>query len=253
MSSFLSIGKLSKTFAHRGTTQKVLDEITLNVQQGEFLAIIGPSGCGKTTLLECIAGLIDPDHGEIRLNERDICNTTGHAAYMTQSDVLLPWRMVLENVSIPLEIQGVERSQALQKAHVLIEEFGLHEFSQHFPWQISGGMQQRVVLARTYLTGKGLLLLDEPFSKLDAITRRQMHEWFLHIWERERKTVVFVTHDIDEAVTLADRVIVLSRRPARIIQDTRIPIERPRTAEVLLSPAFNECKREVMKNLMNGE
>jgi NitT/TauT family transport system ATP-binding protein len=196
-----------------------LREVSLSVAPGEVLALVGPSGCGKSTLLELIAGLQEPDGGTVGADA---------AAYMPQRDLLLPWRSALANAALALECAGMRKAQAQQQAQPLFERFGLAGFEQARPGELSGGMRQRVGLARTFLSGRPLVLLDEPFASLDQITRGAMQEWLAGALREEPRTVVLVTHDVQEAIYLADRVAIMSPRPGRIVAEIEVPLGRPR-------------------------
>lgn len=222
----LTIRKVAKTFS--ATNLEVLKDVSLFVRAGEFVSIIGPSGCGKSTILDCIAGLTSPDNGEIILDNKSILHKSGEAAYMMQDDNLFPWRTILDNVIVPLEIAGVEKSLGREQAQKMLHIFGLEKFMSYYPFMLSGGMRQRASLLRTYLCKKDVLLLDEPFARLDALTRRQMQEWFLSIWQQDKRSVLFVTHDIDEAILLSDRIYVMSKRPGTIIAEIPVKLKRPR-------------------------
>lgn len=246
----LAVRSLSHTF-HNGTLPPVpaLQNISFTVVQGEIVSIVGPSGCGKTTLLECVAGLLTPDEGEVLLDGRPVTGACGHAAYMTQADVLLPWRNTRDNTALPLEIAGVKKTAARNEGMRLLQHFYLDPFAAHPPAALSGGMRQRVSLLRAYAAQKNILLLDEPFAKLDALTRHEIQCWFAASWEERKPAVVFVTHDVEEALLLADRVIVLSPRPARIINEVPVPLLRPRTRMLIDAPAFTALKQEIHINL----
>jgi ABC-type nitrate/sulfonate/bicarbonate transport system ATPase subunit len=196
-----------------------LEHLTLSVREGEIVALVGPSGCGKSTLLELLAGLQRPDAGAV---------TAEPGAYMPQRDLLLPWRSALSNAALALECSGVRKADARRRAQPLFERFGLGGFEDARPAALSGGMRQRVALARTFLSGRPLLLLDEPFASLDQITRASLQEWLAEALSAEPRTVVLVTHDVQEALYLADRVAVLSPRPGRIVDEIAVPIARPR-------------------------
>jgi ABC-type nitrate/sulfonate/bicarbonate transport system ATPase subunit len=196
-----------------------LDHLTLSVREGEIVALVGPSGCGKSTLLELLAGLQEPDEGTV---------TAAPGAYMPQRDLLLPWRGALANAALALECAGVGKADARGQALPLFERFGLGGFEDARPYELSGGMRQRVALARTFLSGRPLLLLDEPFASLDQITRGSLQEWLAGALREEPRTVVLVTHDVQEALYLADRVAVMSPRPGRIVDEIEVPIKRPR-------------------------
>jgi NitT/TauT family transport system ATP-binding protein len=211
---------VSRSFCERsGRTVQALAEVSLCARHDEVLAVVGPSGCGKTTLLELICGLQSPDAGSVQ---------AAPAALMPQRDMLLPWRSALDNAALPLQIAGLSRKQARARALPLFSELGLAGFEDAHPGALSGGMRQRVAFLRTLLSGKRLLCLDEPFGALDAITRMQMQSWLAQTLEREPHTVVLVTHDVEEAVLLGDRVAVMSPRPGRVVAELKIDLSRPR-------------------------
>lgn len=224
----LQLIQITKSFVRDGLPLLVLDKIDLEVQHGELVAIIGPSGCGKTTLLHIIAGLVHPDSGTISLNGIPVSDCRQHVAYMQQKDLLLPWRTALKNVLLGPEIVGENLEHAEQRARRLFEEFGLAGFETVYPAQLSAGMRQRVALIRTLLAQREILLLDEPFGALDALTRSELHGWLLKVWEKFPQTTLFVTHDVEEALKLADRVYILSERPARVKAVFPISLDRPR-------------------------
>jgi ABC-type nitrate/sulfonate/bicarbonate transport system ATPase subunit len=211
--------------------------IDLALRAHEVTAVVGPSGCGKSTLLELVAGLQEPDEGEIRREP---------SAYMPQRDLLLPWRDALGNAALALECQGVPRAEARQRAVPLFERFGLTEFEHARPAALSGGMRQRVAFLRTLLQGRPVLLLDEPFGALDAITRADLREWLAAALAEEPRTVVLVTHDVEEAVFLADRIVVLSPRPGRVVADFEVGLPRPRS---ITDPAFTNVKARALEAL----
>lgn len=217
----LTIQKISKTFS--AANLEVLKDVSLFVRTGEFVSILGPSGCGKSTLLDCIAGLASTDNGDIILDNKSILHKNGKVAYMMQDDNLFPWRTILDNVIVPLEIAGVKKREARRQTQKILNIFGLEKFASFYPFMLSGGMRQRASLLRTYLCQKDVLLLDEPFAKLDALTRKQMQEWFLSIWRKDKRSVLFVTHDIDEAILLSDKIYVMSKRPGSILAE--IPVK----------------------------
>lgn len=229
-----------------GQLTHALARIDLAVSEGEFVCILGPSGCGKTTLFNIIAGLLHPTQGRVTSDGRDISGQTGVVGYQLQKDLLLPWRTVLDNVILGLEVMGVPKREARQRVLPLMERYGLKGFEHHYPGALSGGMRQRVALMRTLLYDRDVILLDEPFAALDAQTRSRMQEWLLQVWSEFRKTVLFVTHDIEEAIFLADRIFVLSHRPARVVEEVPIELQRPRDRELTLSRAFIEIKRHIM-------
>lgn len=203
-----------------------LNDISLQVRENEFVVILGPSGCGKSTLLNIIAGLIVPDQGRVEIGGEDWTGRTGRISYMQQKDLLLPSQNILDNVSIPLVLKGLERKQARQQARQYMEEFGLAGFEKYYPRQLSGGMRQRAALLRTYLFTSDIMLLDEPFAGLDAITRRNMHLWLKDLCRTYKPAVLFVTHDIDEALLLGDTIYVLSPRPAQVHLQVNLALER---------------------------
>ena len=214
-----------------------LEGMDLNVGRDEVVAVVGPSGCGKSTLLELIAGLQEPDEGTVAAPE---------ASYMPQRDLLLPWRDALANAALALECEGVPRAEARRRAEPLFERFGLAEFERARPAELSGGMRQRVAFLRTLLPGRPVLLLDEPFGSLDSITRASMQGWLADALAAEPRTVVLVTHDVDEALFLADRVVVLSPRPGRVVADIEVDIDHPRD---VTSPEFGDLKRRALEAL----
>jgi ABC-type nitrate/sulfonate/bicarbonate transport system ATPase subunit len=220
----------ARSLAKRFGETVALADVSLELAPGELVALVGPSGCGKTTLLRILAGLIAPDTGELVRDAR--------AVYMPQGDSLLPWRRTLDNVTLGLELAGVRRGQARQQAAGELERFGLAGFGRHWPRELSGGMRQRAALLRTFLAGSELLLLDEPFAALDALTREELREWLLEVWEAQRRTVLVVTHDVEEAVFLADRVLVMSVRPGRVREVVEVSLARPRLTALLGSAAF---------------
>lgn len=239
------IQNLSKSF----NGKKVLDNIHVKVENGEFVTILGPSGSGKSTFFQLIGGLLEPDQGTIFLNGEEITGKRGFISYMPQQPSLMPWRTVLENVILGQEIQGnVEK----EKAKEMIEKAGLAGYENALPNALSGGMKQRVAFIRALLSPQSLICLDEPFSALDDFTRTEMHEWLLSIWSEYRKTILFVTHNIDEALFLSDRIIIFSTNPAQIIGDIKVPFPRPRKQDLLFTKEFFEKKREVSNLLKRG-
>jgi len=223
-----------------------LSETSLQVEAGEFVSLVGPSGCGKSTLFNVISGLLTPASGRVLIEGREVTGRTGHVGYMLQKDLLVPWRTVIGNVVLGAALtRGVtERDEA--EAWDLAARYGLGDFADHYPHALSGGMRQRVALMRTLAVHRDVLLLDEPFGALDSQTRLEMQRWLLDVWSELDRTVVFVTHDVDEAVFLADRVVVMTPRPGRIEAEVAVPIPRPRTLETLTSPEFMELKRSVL-------
>jgi ABC-type nitrate/sulfonate/bicarbonate transport system ATPase subunit len=219
-----------------------LEDVTVSAGPGEVVAVVGPSGCGKSTLLELVAGLQAPDSGVV---------TAAPAAYMPQRDLLLPWRSALANAALALECAGHGRAEARREAQPLFERFGLAGFEEARPWELSGGMRQRVALVRTFLAGRRLLLLDEPFASLDAITRGSLQEWLAEALRADPRTVVLVTHDVVEAIYLADRVVVMSARPGRVVAELAVGIARPRAPrrEVVTSESFRTLEQRALEAL----
>lgn len=200
----------------------ILDDISLQISHNEFVVLVGPSGCGKSTLFNIISGLLAPDNGSIVIDGEDCTACTGKVSYMQQKDLLLPSRNILDNVSIPLILKGQSKKQARETARPYLEDFGLANFAAYYPRQLSGGMRQRAALLRTYLFTQNILLLDEPFASLDAISRRKMQLWLKELRQRYQSSILFVTHDIDEALLLADRIYVFSARPARVRMEIQV-------------------------------
>lgn len=227
----------------------VLDDVSLEAGEGDFVSLVGPSGCGKSTLLRVLAGLLRPDAGEAEVGGEDARGQPGLAAFMPQKDLLLPWRRALANATLGAEIAGENRARARRRALALFEQFGLSGFERSWPSQLSGGMRQRLALLRTFLTPAETLLLDEPFGALDAITRREMQGWLQDVWLRDRRTVLFVTHDVEEALLLSDRVAVMSSRPGRIAAVVDAPFERPRQANLVTSAEFVARKGALLEAL----
>jgi NitT/TauT family transport system ATP-binding protein len=236
----LQIRGISKTFMHKrtGAAIEALRDINLDIATGQFVSLVGASGCGKTTLLRILDGLIQPSEGEILLDGRPVRRPGPDRGFVFQSDALLPWRTVLDNVALGLEARGFGRKEARDRARPQIELVGLSEFQGYFPAEISGGMRQRVNLARALAVDPEVLLMDEPFASLDAQTREIMQGELLRIWNAERKTVVFVTHQIDEAAYLSDRVVVLTTRPGRIREVVDMDLPRPRALQVKRTAEF---------------
>ena len=222
---------------------------TFAVHPGEFVAIVGPSGCGKSTVLNMVAGLFDPSAGDILIDGADVPDRRPYCAYMFQRDLLLPWRTIRDNVALGIEILGTPRGEARERAGVLLDRFGLGGFADKRPPQLSGGMRQRAALMRTLLCPREVLLLDEPFGALDALTRANMQEWLLEVWEQDNRTVLFITHDVEEALFLADRVLVMTARPGSIKLEVPIELARPRSRRLTTSESFNRLKERVLESI----
>jgi ABC-type nitrate/sulfonate/bicarbonate transport system ATPase subunit len=248
----LRLQNIRFSFGKDGQRVDVIDGIDLAAGENEFIALVGPSGCGKSTLFHAIAGLIRPSSGAVVLNGQDITGTAGHVAYMMQKDLMLAWRTVTENVILGAEINGQDKKRTRAEAQTLMRRFGLSGFEDYYPAALSGGMRQRAAMLRTVLCNKPVMLLDEPFAALDALTRTDMREWLLGIWQEFRRTVVLVTHDVEEAIFLADRVYVLSPRPARITGVIDVPFSRPRSAEDIALPQFVQLKRDLLELVRAG-
>ncbi len=238
----LSIQNIAKSF----DTLQVLKDVSFDVKDGEFVAIVGPSGSGKSTLFQLIGGVSAVDQGSILLNGEDIQRKRGTIGYMPQQPCLLPWRTILENVTLVEELQHQPNAE---RAIEWLEKVGLGSFIHAYPNELSGGMQQRVSFIRAMVSDKPILCLDEPFSALDEFTRLEMQAWLLSIWEAYRKSILFVTHSIEEALFLADRILVLSKRPATVKKEIIVPFERPRKEEIRHSAAFTELKQQLFMYL----
>ena len=226
-----------------------VEGVNLAVNAAEFLTIVGPSGCGKSTLLNIIAGLEEPTAGSILVDGVSVSDRQRYFGYMFQKDLLFPWRRVRDNVAIGLEVLGTPRREARARALDILRRFDLDAFAEKYPSQLSGGMRQRVALMRTLLCDREILLLDEPFGALDALTRSIMQEWLLGIWEKDHRTVIFITHDIEEAIFLSDRILTMSARPGRIKGELTIDLPRPRDHTIVTTPRFTEFKRAVLDQI----
>jgi NitT/TauT family transport system ATP-binding protein len=241
----LEVRQLSTVFANGNGGLQALDRLSFDVCPEEFICVLGPSGCGKTTLLRALAGLLPPTHGEILFYGTRLDGPRRGVGFVFQKANLMPWRTVLQNITLPLEVYGMPPEKRLERARELVELVGLHGFEATLPRDLSGGMAQRVAIARALAHDPDMLLMDEPFGSLDALTRERMGSELLRIWQSHRKTVVMVTHSISESLLLADRVLVLSPRPGRLRLDLTVTLERPRTAETRYIPAFGELAREL--------
>ncbi len=233
---------------------RALDEVSFTVPSGAFFAIVGPSGCGKSTLLNTAAGLLRPTLGRVRVGDRDLDGLNRDAAYMFQQDALLPWKSVRDNVALGLMLAGVSRAGARARADEWLARVGLGGFANHYPSQLSGGMRKRVAIAQNWIIDRGIVLMDEPFSALDVHTRQRMEAELLALWESSRKTVVFVTHDLEEAISLADEVVVLSAGPgSRVVARHPVQLDRPRDLmELRTTTAFVEMYRAIWA-VLRGE
>ncbi len=248
----IDIAGVSKTYSIDGTPLRVIDDVNLHVATGEFVTIVGPSGCGKSTLLRLVAGLEEPSAGNISIAGRPMAERMNACGYMPQRDMLLPWRNVVDNAALPLEYRGLSRGEARREAAALLDRFGLAGFERAAPHALSGGMRQRVALARTALTGRTVLLLDEPLGALDALTRLDMQQWLLQVWSQLGSTVLLVTHDLDEAIILSDRIYVMSARPGRIVAEIQVPLARPRPESLVASVGFAGLKGRLLDAVRAG-
>jgi NitT/TauT family transport system ATP-binding protein len=242
---FIRIANLRKAYGGGGSSVLALNDVSLEIGLGEFVSVVGPSGCGKSTLLRILAGLIPPSSGEVWFGESRVDGPRRDIGVVFQSPVLFPWRTVLENVLVPVDVQRLDRGKGIARARELLALVGLAEFEARFPAELSGGMQQRVGIARALVHDPAMLLMDEPFGALDAMTREHMNVELQRLWMSKGKTVLFITHSISEAVLLSDRVVVMTPRPGRFAEVLRIDLPRPRTLETMSTPAFGEHVRRI--------
>lgn len=250
----IAVKGLSKRYSTRDGNVPALERIRFSVEEGEFVAVVGPSGCGKSTLLKILAGILPPSSGEALLRGTPIVGPRRDIGVVFQSPVLFPWRTVVDNVLLPIDVQGLGRDRHLRLAMELLALVGLGGFERRYPWELSGGMQQRVAITRALIHDPVMLLMDEPFGALDAMTREHMNLELQRIWLEKKKTVLFITHSIPEAVFLADRVLVMAPRPGRIMDDLRVEIPRPRPLDVMNTFDFGEYVRGIRAqfNLQGG-
>ena len=249
----LLVRGLSKNFCQGRQRLEVLHALDLEVAQGEFVSLIGPSGCGKSTLFSLVAGLEEPDAGKLAIDGEAGGRRAGKSGYMPQQALLLPWRTVEENVMLGLDVRRVPHRQAQAEARALLKRFGLSAFAQNYPATLSGGMSQRVALLRTVLFNAHFLLLDEPFGALDALTRLSCQTWLLDLWQEVHASVLFITHDVREAILLSDRIYVLSARPAHVLRVIEVPLPRPRQAEQLRESPVVQLEQELVSLLMKEQ
>jgi ABC-type nitrate/sulfonate/bicarbonate transport system ATPase subunit len=228
---------------------QVLKDISIHLEQGELVSLLGVSGSGKTTLFNVISGLLKPQQGRVLLNGGDITGKPGQISYMLQKDLLLPYRTIQDNVALPLLFQGMRKKEARQKAAAMFDEFGLAGTERKYPSQLSGGMRQRAALLRTYMFSQDVALLDEPFSALDTLTKTQIHHWYLQVMEKIHLSTLFITHDIDEAILLSDRIYILTGKPGEILDEIIVREPKPRENNFSLSDAFLEYKRTIIRRL----
>jgi ABC-type nitrate/sulfonate/bicarbonate transport system ATPase subunit len=242
----VEIRDVHKAYRVNGQVVEALAGVSLGAAAGTFVTIIGPSGCGKSTLFGVICGLQQPDRGQVCFDGVPVAKRAGTVGYMPQRDLLMPWRRVLGNVILGPEVHGEDPAAARREARELLPLFGLEGFADSYPSALSGGMRQRAALLRTLLCRKDVMLLDEPFGALDAITRNGLQEWLLQVWRRFRYTILFITHDVEEAVFLSDYVHVLTPRPAQVRAEMAIPLPRPRVREMTLTPEFAALKQQLL-------
>ncbi|RFU70783.1 ABC transporter ATP-binding protein [Peribacillus saganii] len=243
--SHLQITKLSKQFSGN----VVLREFDLTIEEGEFVSILGPSGTGKSTIFHLIGGILAPDNGSIQLMGKEINGKRGFISYMPQTPSLLPWKNILQNVLLGQELHGKKDPE---RAMDMLKKAGLEAYEKAFPNELSGGMKQRAAFIRALLSPQSMICLDEPFSALDELTRLEMQKWLLSIWEEYRRTVLFITHNIEEALFLSDRIIVLSEKPAKVKAEFNVPYLRPRNESLLLTDDFLKWKRKIHYALTGG-
>ncbi|MNH85221.1 Bicarbonate transport ATP-binding protein CmpD [compost metagenome] len=241
----LEVRGISKSFRDKRQELPVLKDISLSVAQGEFVSIVGPSGSGKSTLFHLIGGLTEPDHGQILLQGQDITGQKGHISYVPQQPALFPWRTIEDNVILAMEVAGVPVKEARMEARKWLLRAGLGGFESSYPHKLSGGMQQRASFLRGLLSRQEVMCLDEPFSALDALTRSDMQHWLLNIWEENKRAVLFITHNIEEALLLSDTVYLFSSRPATVLHKVKVPFPRPRREEIAEDSSFLALKREL--------
>jgi ABC-type nitrate/sulfonate/bicarbonate transport system ATPase subunit len=242
----LELRGIGKSFG----AMRVLDDISLSVDEAEFVTIVGPSGAGKSTILRLLTRTEQADCGEISFCGAPLTDSRATFAFMPQRDALMPWRRIIDNATLGLEVAGMKRRKARLHVAPLFEAFGLAGFEQHYPAELSGGMRQRAALLRTVAQSRDILLLDEPFSALDAITRAEMQQWLQAMWADRRWTTLLITHDVREAVVLSDRIYVLSQRPSRIVGEFRVPLPRPRSLTDLGSSAARDIETAILKTLL---
>jgi putative hydroxymethylpyrimidine transport system ATP-binding protein len=239
-SPILAIHDLSYSFEDG---KPIFQTVSIDLQPGEFVSVIGPSGSGKSTLFKLITGLLEPDQGEILIDGQKPKKRLGLVGYMPQKDLLLPWRTVLENVLLPLEVKKESKQEKMSEIREWLSRFGLAEYEKAFPHELSGGMRQRVAFLRTIMTGRELLLLDEPFGALDSMTKRNMQNWLLGLWGELQKTVLFITHDLEEALLLSDRIYLLEGTGS--LQEIKVNLSRPRSAELIYQSEFIAMRKEL--------
>jgi len=242
----LIIDQVGKVFPTKSGEMVALDQTSFSVNDGEFVTILGPSGCGKSTILRIVAGLEQPSSGRVLLDGKEVKEPGPDRGMVFQSYTLYPWLSVEDNISFGLELKGVPKKQRLETAKHYLNLIGLKGFEKHYPVQLSGGMKQRVAIARALANDPKILLMDEPFGALDAQTRTIMQEILLKVWEESRKTILFITHDVDEAIFLGDSIYVMTARPGRLKKNIKVPLDRPREFSIKQSPEFLDLKNELL-------
>lgn len=241
----LKVVGVTREYNHKN----IIEDIHIHLHQGEFVSILGPSGCGKSTLFNVIAGLLSPEAGRVFVNDLDVTGKTGVVSYMYQKDLLLPWRNVIDNGILPLEIRGISKKEAREQVKAMLPVFQLQDDGEKYPVQLSGGMKQRVSLLRTTMFSKEIMLLDEPFGGLDAITRLKMQEYLLEILKKIQGSVLFITHDIDEAIFLSDRIYIINGAPAHIVEEIIVPVKHASPEEMMTSVELRQLRSDILKRL----
>jgi ABC-type nitrate/sulfonate/bicarbonate transport system ATPase subunit len=243
--SILRVEQVTKEYNHKN----IIEDVSIYLNKGEFVSILGPSGCGKSTLFNVIAGLLTPEKGKVLVNNLEVTGKTGIVSYMYQKDLLLPWRNVVDNAILPLELRIMKKDEARKKVIAMLPVFELEDHKEKYPNQLSGGMKQRVSLLRTYMFSKEIMLLDEPFGGLDAMTRQKMQEYLIGILKKIQGSVLFITHDIDEAILLSDRIYVINGSPAHIVEELPVPIKRVSYQEAMATKELQELRVRILKLL----
>lgn len=242
----LKFDQVSFGYENNGQLNKILNDVSFSAKEGEFISIVGVSGSGKSTIFRLIVGLEQPDHGKIYVNGKSMKNRLGKIGYMPQEDLLMPWRTVKENAILPLEIHK-QRKIEKKIVNELLDDFGLKGYEDNYPHELSGGMRQRVSFLRATLSGSNVLLLDEPFSALDAMTKLFMQEWLLKKWEKQQSTILFITHDISEALFLSDRIFIITETPFTTLEEVQVPLDRPRKQKNMDLPDVISLKNSLIE------